>query len=54
MSSEKQKITISVTAETKTLLTVLSKNLGRPVSKIVEEWVEEVLKSMAQQMTGEK
>ena len=56
MSSQKHKklVTFSVNPETKALLTVVSKNLGRPVSKVVEEWVEEVLKSLAQQMTQEK
>lgn len=54
MSSKKQKITISVKPETKALLATVSKTLGKPVTVVVEEWVEEVLNSFAQQVEAEE
>jgi len=53
MSAQKQKITFSVKPETKALLATVSKNLGKPVSVVVEEWVSEVLKSLSDQIMAE-
>ena len=54
MSTLKQKITFSVKPETKALLATVSKNLGKPVSVVVEEWVSEVLKSLSEQILAEE
>ena len=54
MSSKKQKISFNMNAESKALLTTLAKQLNRPVSVLVEEWVDEVLKSFAQQVEAEE
>lgn len=54
MSAQKQKITFSVKPETKALLATVSKNLGKPVSVVVEEWVSEVLKSLSEQILAEE
>lgn len=54
MNKQKKEITFSVNPETEQLLSVVAKNLGRPVPEIVEEWVNEVLKNLAVQMTPEK
>lgn len=51
MSAQKQKITVSLKPETKAMLAIVSKNLDKSVSKIVEEWIDEVLKSLTQQIT---
>lgn len=54
MSAKKQKISFNMNAESKALLTTLAKQLNRPVSVLVEEWVDEVLKSFAQQIEVEE
>lgn len=54
MSVKKQKISFNMNAESKALLTTLAKQLNRPVSVLVEEWVDEVLKSFAQQVEAEE
>ena len=54
MSAKKQKISFNMNAESKALLTTLAKQLNRPVSVLVEEWVDEVLKSVAQQVDAEE
>jgi predicted DNA-binding protein len=54
MSSKKQKISFNMNAESKALLTTLAKQLNKPVSVLIEEWVNEVLKSFSQQVESEE
>ena len=54
MSVKKQKISFNMNAESKALLTTLAKQLNKPVSVLVEEWVDEVLKSFSQQIEAEE